>query len=86
MDISDTLSLEEFIKAISEAIVAKLKKQQRITAFFKSLKSVRPLLGVDPMTGSQQISFTFADDNQKQSTLKDVLSYLESYPQMITGH
>lgn len=82
-DISDTLSLEEFIKALSDAVVSKLKKQQRITAFFKSLKSVRPLLGIDPMTGSPQVSFTFSDDNQKQSTLKDVLGYLEGYPQKI---
>jgi len=82
-DISDTLSLEEFIKALSDAVVSKLKKQHRISAFFKSLKSVRPLLGLDPMTGSPQVSFSFADENQQQNTLKDVLGYLESYPQMI---
>ena len=83
VDISDTLSIEEFIKAISDAVVGKLGKQQKITAFFKTLKSVRPLLGIDPLTGSPQVSFTFADDNQKQSTLKEVLDYLESYPQMV---
>ena len=55
-DISDTLSLEEFIKVISEAVVAKLKKQRWITAFFKSIGSVRPLLGLDPITGSPQVS------------------------------
>ena len=82
-DISDTLSLEEFIKVLSDAVVANLKKQQRIAAFFKSLKSVRPLLGIDPMTGSPQVSFTFVDENQKLSTLKDVLDYLETYPQKI---
>ena len=82
-DISDTLSLEEFVTAVSEAVVAKLKKQQRITAFFQALRSVRPLLSLDPMTGSPQVSFTFADDNQKQNTLKDILSYLESYPQLV---
>ena len=79
-DISDSLSLEEFIKVLSDAVVVKLKKQQRIAAFFKSLKSVRPLLGLDPVTGSPQVSFTFADETQKQSTLKDVLDYLENYP------
>ena len=82
-DISDTLSLEEFIKALSDAVVTKLKKQQRISAFFRSLKNVRPLVGLDPMTGSPQVSFTFIDENQKQSTLKDVLAYLENYPQKI---
>ena len=82
-DISHTLSIEAFIKVISEAVVGRLGKQQKITAFFKTLKSVRPLLGIDPLTGSPQVSFTFADDNQKQSTLKEVLGYLESYPQMV---
>ena len=82
-DISDTLSIEAFIKVISDAVVGKLGKRQKITAFFKTLKSVRPLLGIDPLTGSPQVSFTFADDNQKQSTLKEVLGYLESYPQMV---
>ena len=77
-DISDTWSMEEFIKVISDAVVDKLGKQQKITAFFKALKSARPLLGIDPMTGSPQVSFTFADDNQKQSTLKEVLGYLEN--------
>ena len=82
-DISDTLSIEAFIKVISEAVVGRLGKQQKITTFFKTLKSVRPLLGIDPLTGSPQVSFTFADDNQKQSTLKEVLGYLESYPQIV---
>lgn len=82
-DISDTLSIEEFIKAISDAVVGKLGKPQKITAFFKALKSVRPLLGIDPLTGSPQVSFTFADDNQKQITLKEVLGYLETYPQKV---
>ncbi len=82
-DISDTLSLEEFIKVISDAVVSKLEKQQKIMAFFKTLKSVRPLLGIDPLTGSPQVSFTFADDSQKQSTLKEVMDYLERYPQKV---
>ena len=82
-DISDTQSLEEFITVISEAIVSKLGKPQKVSAFFKTLKSIRPLLGVDPLTGSPQISFAFADENQKQRTLKEVLGYLEAYPQKI---
>ena len=41
------------------------------------------ILGLDPMTGSPQVSFTFADENQKQNTLKELLDYLESYAQKI---
>ena len=82
-DISDTLSLREFIKVLSDAVVAKLKKPQRISAFFQSLKSVRPVLELDPMTGSPQLSFTFANTSQMQDTLTDVFTYLESYPKMI---
>ena len=83
VDISDTMSIEEFVIAISDAVVIKLGKQQKITTFFKALKSVRPMLSLDPLTGSPQVSFTFADDNQKQSTLKEVLDYLERYPQKV---
>lgn len=83
VDISDTLSLEDFIMAISEAIALRLKKQQKISAFFKSLKNVRPMLGWDPLSGSPQVSFSFSDDNQKQNTLKDVLDYMENAPQKI---
>lgn len=83
VDISDTLSLEDFIMAISEAIALRLKKQQKISAFFRSLKNVRPMLGWDPLSGSPQVSFSFSDDNQKQNTLKDVLDYLENAPQKI---
>ena len=82
-DISDTLSIEEFIKVISDAVINKLEKRQKISAFFKTLKSVRPLLGIDPLTGSPQVSFTFADESQKQSTLKEVLDYLEGYPKKV---
>ena len=82
-DISDTLSIEEFITVISDAVVKRLKKQSGITAFLKSLKSVRPLLGLDPLTGSPQVSFTFADEGQKQNTLKDVLDFLEGYPRKV---
>lgn len=83
VDISDTLSLEDFIMAISDAIALRLKKQQKISAFFRSLKNVRPMLGWDPLSGSPQVSFSFSDDNQKQNTLKDVLDYLENAPQKI---
>jgi len=83
VDISDTLSLEDFIMAISDAIALRLKKQQKISAFFRSLKNVRPMLGWDPLSGSPQVSFSFSDDNQKQNTLKDVFDYLENAPQKI---
>lgn len=82
-DISDTQNLDEFIKALSDAVVSKLKKQQGISDFFNALKSVRPLIGLDPITGSPQISFTFSNESQKQDTLIEVLTYLENHPQKI---
>ena len=82
-DISDTISIDEFIKVISDAVVGKLGKQQRLASFFKTLKSVRPLLGFDSLTGSPQVSFTFDNDSQKQATLKEVLDYLEKYQKKV---
>ena len=82
-DISDTFSIEAFVKVISDAVVEKLGKQKKIMSFIKTLKSVRPLLSIDPLTGSPQVSFTFANEGQKQSTLKEILDYLENYQQNV---
>lgn len=82
-DISDTNSLTEFITILSSAIVRKLGKKSKITSFFKFLKSVRPLLGFDSLSGSPQVSITFASESQKQCTLAELLNYLENYPSMV---
>ncbi|MBR4802004.1 MAG: ATP-binding protein [Bacteroidales bacterium] len=82
-DISDTNSLTEFITVLSNAIVSKLGKKSKIASFFKFLQSVRPLLGFDPLSGSPQVSITFASESQKQSTLAELLNYLENYPSMV---
>ena len=83
VDISDTSSLSDFIRVLSDAVAAKMGKQQKIADFFKSLKSVRPLLSYDPVTASPQVSVTFIDDAQKQNTLNDILDYLENYQQKV---
>ena len=79
-DISDTFSIEAFVKVISDAVVGKLGNQKTIMSFIKTIKSVRPLLSIAPLTGSPQVSFTFANEEQKQGTLKEILDYLENYP------
>lgn len=83
VDISDTNSLTEFIAVLSNAIVSKLGNKSRITSFLKFLKSVRPLIGFDPLSGAPQVSIAFASESQKQSTLAELLNYLENYPSMV---
>ncbi|MBO7510301.1 MAG: ATP-binding protein [Bacteroidales bacterium] len=82
-DISDTLSLEDFIKVLSQAVATQLKSQSKILSFLKALKSIRPLLGVDPFSGMPQVSIAFATNEQQQRTLEDLLMFLENYPQQV---
>ena len=82
-DISDTLSLEDFIKVLSQAVATHLKSQSKILSFLKALKSIRPLLGVDPFSGMPQVSIAFATNEQQQRTLEDLLMFLENYPQQV---
>lgn len=82
-DISDTLSLEDSIKVLSQAVATQLKSQSQILSFLKALKSIRPLLGVDPFSGMPQVSIAFATNEQQQRTLEDLLMFLENYPQQV---
>ena len=78
VDISATSSIDGFIKALSEAVACNLKNKNRVSSFIKTLGGIRPLISYDAMTGQPELSFTYRTDSDKQTTLKSILSYLES--------
>lgn len=78
VDISATSSIDGFIKALSEAVACNLKNKNRVSSFIKTLGGIRPLISYDAMTGQPELSFTYRTDSEKQTTLKSILSYLES--------
>lgn len=77
VDIYATRSVDEFVTAFAEAVYGSLEGRSTIKAFLDVLKSVRPVLSPDPVSGVPQLSFTFQNDMEKRYSLKAILDYLE---------
>ena len=82
-DISASSSIEDFISILSGSIVGALSTRQKISRFFSHLGAVRPLVSYDPITGAPQVSFFYASENEKKTTLKQLLDYLENCGQTV---
>ena len=78
MDISSTQSVDDFIKILSESVVAVLNHQTRISDFFRKIGGIRPVLSYDSITGKPEITLSYRDVQERNLTLKTILSYLES--------
>lgn len=78
MDISSTQSVDDFIKILSESVVTVLNQQTRISDFFRKLGGIRPVLSYDSITGKPEITLSYRDEQERDMTLKTILSYLES--------
>jgi AAA+ ATPase superfamily predicted ATPase len=79
LDISSSQSLEDFIKLLAESIARVLKRQNKISSFFKALGGIRPLLSYDALTGAPEVSITYRNDIDKTLTLKGIFQYLERH-------
>ena len=83
VDISASQSMDDFIKLLSEAVISVLGKQSKLSAFFKAIGGLRPLVTYDPMTGSPQISLTYRNEEDRELSLKGIFQYLESHPKKV---
>ena len=70
--------LDGFIKLLSESILASTKTESLIKKFFSTLSGIRPLVSYDPISGAPQVSITYQNDGQKQTTLKNIFDFLGS--------
>lgn len=77
IDIYATRSFEDFVTLLAEAVYGKLKGKSAIRTFLDVLKSVRPVVSPDPVSGVPQLSFTFQNDLEKRYSLKAIMDYLE---------
>ena len=77
VDISSAGNLDDFIRLLSESVVSVLKSKDRISEFFRSLGSIRPMVSYDPITGQPQVSFSWHSVEEKKLTLKAIMGYLE---------
>ena len=77
VDISSTSSLDSFIKLLAESIAGNLKKSP-LKRFLSLLGGIRPLISYNTITGAPEIIFTFRSEDEKRTTLKILLEYLEN--------
>lgn len=78
IDIFATRNIEEFNKSIADAIINKFPSEDTIGhKLFNILKGFRPLLGIDPLTGTPQVQFSYQNQTEKEHTLEGLLLYLE---------
>lgn len=82
-DIYATEKLEDFIKTISEAIVATLDKKKGAKAFLQFLGGLRPMLSYNPLTGNPELTMTFLSDYEKRHTLASIFEFLEKLDKKI---
>lgn len=78
IDIYSSLNLDDFIRLLAEAILEKFPEKTSFGKKFLTLiKSFRPRLTFDSISGSPQIEFNFQSQNDKEFTLKQLLLFLD---------
>lgn len=79
VDIYSTLSSNDFVKTMAEAILDKFPEKTTIgNRFMQLLRSIRPSVSYDVVTGEPEIEFNFASPVQREHTLKTLFSFLNS--------
>lgn len=78
VDIYSASSLDDFIRLLSESIVNVLKKDTLIERFINMLGAIRPVISFDVTSGKYSLSYSMQSIEQKQLTLKTILSFLEN--------
>ncbi|MDR1226085.1 MAG: ATP-binding protein [Prevotellaceae bacterium] len=79
VDIYSARSLSDFIKLMSEAILKQFPGTTSIgKKFFNILKSLRPLVSYDYISGEPQLQIAYHTEGEKQQTLQSLLTFLDS--------
>lgn len=77
-DIYATGSLDDFVENLSSSILAKFPEKTRFgKRFMEFMKSIRPYLTFDPLSGLPQFHLDFATPLQKEATLKSIFDLLD---------
>ena len=81
IDIFATRSLDDFVKVLSETILATFPEQTNIgRQFMQFIRSLRPVLSFDPLTSAPQLQLTSQTQQEKEQTLERLLSFLNAQP------
>lgn len=77
VDILDTENMSDFLNKLTSAILTQFKEKAGIgNKMWKFIKSLRPTLTFDPLTGAPQASFT-ADQEKTSFSIGAVFQFLE---------
>lgn len=79
LDIFATRNLQQFVKVFSNAVLGKLDSapQRAVKRITRFVRSCRPVMTFDEMTGAPKISVDFVS-NDYETMLKEVFDYLKS--------
>jgi hypothetical protein len=78
VDIFSTRTIEDFIKQISESILKKFPEKTTVgKSFWDFIKSLRPLITFDNITGDPQVQINYQNENEKTHTLQNIFGLLE---------
>jgi len=78
VDIYASRSLSDFIKFLSEAILKAYPEKSSVgKKFMTFIKSFRPLITFDPITGEPQLQMSYHSVEEKEYTLKGLFDFLE---------
>ena len=79
VDIYSARSLSDFIRLLSEAILKHFPETTTIgQKFFNIIKSLRPLISYDNISGAPQLQIVYQTEGEKQQTLQNLFVFLES--------
>ena len=79
VDIYASRSLSDFIKFLTEAILKSFPENTTFGRNFMSLiKSFRPLITFDPITGTPQVQITYQSPQEKEHTVKGLFDFLDA--------
>ena len=80
IDLMHTGNSEEFIKVFAKAVIGKFdnKTTRLLKSFTNIVKSLRPSITVDSMTGEPSIDITILDSFQDEVSIEEIFSYLKS--------
>ena len=80
VDIMDTENLEGLVRLLAREIVGKMDSRpvRFMKKFGEAVKSLRPKLSVDPVTGQPEIEIAFQSDASPETCLSEIFDYLQS--------
>ena len=78
VDLLYTQSIKDFNINLAKAIIGKFetKTARIINSFSQIVKSLRPVVSFDPLTGQPSVEITYFNNHSSEVTLKEIFDYL----------